>query len=170
MLTLDPALLASPALTPSPMSHLLLLTSALPFPLQWGLKQWGLEQIRRDGLQHLRMEPPTRREETLTADVGATVVDAPTKCPVKKARQYVDRLDKTLTLMQDVERANAANPFLQGNFAPIEKEQPPTPIQVVEGAIPSDFPAGCYLRIGPNPVHGPRELDKRVHCGLMATG
>ena len=117
------------------------------------------------------MEPPpssgdaklTTARRFVADQHRASDADAPPKCPVKKARQYVDRLDKALTLLQDVERANADNPFLQGNFAPVESEQPPTSIEVVEGAIPADFPAGCYLRIGPNPMHGPRELDKRVH-------
>ena len=29
---------------------------------------------------------------------------------------------------------------------------PPTPLELVEGALPPDMPAGCFMRNGPNPV------------------
>lgn len=39
---------------------------------------------------------------------------------------------------------------------------PPTPLELVEGALPPDMPAGCFMRNGPNPVPD-NGYDKRMH-------
>ena len=42
-----------------------------------------------------------------------------------------------------------SNPFLQGVFAPVQRELDDTPLRLVAGAIPDDL-VGTYLRNGPN--------------------
>ncbi|EFJ07263.1 hypothetical protein SELMODRAFT_132803, partial [Selaginella moellendorffii] len=37
------------------------------------------------------------------------------------------------------------------NFSPVEEVGSWTPVQVIDGEIPQDFPAGTYIRNGPNP-------------------
>lgn len=51
----------------------------------------------------------------------------------------------------------ARNPFLKGNFSPVDREEQ-LPITQVIGEIPKDL-AGSFLRIGPNPVYVP-DIDK----------
>src|SRR5262245_30705962 len=41
------------------------------------------------------------------------------------------------------------NPFLNGIFAPVQRELDGAPLRVVAGALPDDL-AGTYLRNGPN--------------------
>lgn len=55
VLSVDTALLAHAAQSATPLSHILMLTSALPFPLHWGLKR-----LHTEGLP-FRMQPPPRR-------------------------------------------------------------------------------------------------------------
>mmetsp|Transcript_48216 Transcript_48216/g.151435 ORF Transcript_48216/g.151435 Transcript_48216/m.151435 type:complete len:622 (-) Transcript_48216:317-2182(-) len=43
------------------------------------------------------------------------------------------------------------NPFLDGPFAPVAEEVTAESLQVLEGAVPPDFPDGLYVRNGPNP-------------------
>mmetsp|Transcript_80862 Transcript_80862/g.187747 ORF Transcript_80862/g.187747 Transcript_80862/m.187747 type:complete len:610 (+) Transcript_80862:63-1892(+) len=43
------------------------------------------------------------------------------------------------------------NPILEGNYAPVHKEISASNLEVVEGALPEDFPDGVYVRNGPNP-------------------
>lgn len=47
------------------------------------------------------------------------------------------------------------NSFLRGNFGPVATEHTAMPLEVLEGAIPPDFPHGTYVRNGPNPYHEP---------------
>jgi len=44
-----------------------------------------------------------------------------------------------------------AHPFLQGNFAPVEKENDLTPC-LIEGKIPECLTGGQYIRNGGNPI------------------
>lgn len=44
-----------------------------------------------------------------------------------------------------------SNPYLTGNYAPVEREQTLTDLEVT-GAIP-EFLDGRYLRNGPNPIN-----------------
>lgn len=43
------------------------------------------------------------------------------------------------------------NIHFQGNYAPVDEIGDRVPVEVIEGAIPADFPAGVYIRNGPNP-------------------
>lgn len=43
------------------------------------------------------------------------------------------------------------NPYLKGNFAPLEEETTAFDLPVVQGTVPQEL-AGRYLRIGPNPI------------------
>ncbi|XP_024520615.1 carotenoid 9,10(9',10')-cleavage dioxygenase isoform X2 [Selaginella moellendorffii] len=43
------------------------------------------------------------------------------------------------------------NIYYQENFSPVEEVGSWTPVQVIDGEIPQDFPAGTYIRNGPNP-------------------
>jgi carotenoid cleavage dioxygenase len=43
------------------------------------------------------------------------------------------------------------NPFVDGRFAPVRTEVTELSLEVIEGAIPLDFPDGLYVRNGPNP-------------------
>ena len=48
----------------------------------------------------------------------------------------------------------AANPYLEGNFAPVQQEVTATELPVT-GELPESL-CGRYLRNGPNPVVGAR--------------
>ncbi|GAQ81511.1 hypothetical protein KFL_000820180 [Klebsormidium nitens] len=50
------------------------------------------------------------------------------------------------------------NPILEGNFAPVNEIGKRARVDVIEGAIPADFPAGAYVRVGPNPYFPQRTL------------
>jgi len=50
-------------------------------------------------------------------------------------------------------RESEVNPFLQGNFSPIQSEDDVESLQVI-GEIPRDL-AGTYFRNGPNPAFEP---------------
>jgi len=43
----------------------------------------------------------------------------------------------------------SSNPFLNGIFAPVQRELNETPVTVIAGAVPDDL-AGTCLRNGPN--------------------
>ena len=64
---------------------------------------------------------------------------------------------------------NGPNPYLSGNYAPVDRECAPTHVRVISGEIPGDLPAGVFLRNGPNPKRMPRGLyhwfdgDGRLH-------
>ncbi|KAI4275320.1 MAG: hypothetical protein LQ337_003304 [Flavoplaca oasis] len=53
------------------------------------------------------------------------------------------------------------NPWLSGNFAPIEHELPLTPCSYT-GAIPDEFAGGEYIRNGGNPVSN-QDLNRDAH-------
>jgi 8'-apo-carotenoid 13,14-cleaving dioxygenase len=52
----------------------------------------------------------------------------------------------------------AQNPFLQGPFAPVDKESTSTTLKVT-GQLPTDL-NGLYVRIGPNPLKAPTNPKK----------
>ncbi|GAQ83160.1 hypothetical protein KFL_001380020 [Klebsormidium nitens] len=45
---------------------------------------------------------------------------------------------------------------LRGNFAPVPELEGRMPVRVLEGAVPSGFPDGVYVRNGPNPQFMPK--------------
>jgi len=51
------------------------------------------------------------------------------------------------------------NLFLDGNFAPVSAEVTAEKLQVIEGAIPADFPDGMFVRNGPNPRFRPDTME-----------
>ncbi len=68
------------------------------------------------------------------------------------------------------------NPFLNGIFAPIQRELDETPLQVIAGAVPDDL-AGTYFRNGPNarftPIGSytyPLDGDGMVHAIRFGEG
>ena len=58
-----------------------------------------------------------------------------------------------------------ANPYLTGNFAPVEDEVTATDLRV-SGEIPREL-NGRFLRIGPNPADNP---DPDTHHWFLGTG
>ncbi|EOD22935.1 hypothetical protein EMIHUDRAFT_195386 [Emiliania huxleyi CCMP1516] len=157
VLSVDTALLAHAAQSATPLSHILMLTSALPFPLHWGLKR-----LHTEGLPFRMQPPPRSRIARIIGDETAAAPAEPTQCPVKKIAKQLDTLDRQLAQLQDAEAFNAENPYLNGLFAPVDSTMPPTPLELVEGALPPDMPAGCFMRNGPNPVPD-NGYDKRMH-------
>ena len=133
----------------TPESHMLFLTSALAAPMNWALNNKVVAELPPQP----RLRGPTKSDRRATAT-------EPLKCPVKKAMRYMDMLDDALTTLQDTNTAE--NPFLQGNFAPVAHETPPTRMELAEGAVPADLPAGVFLRNGPNPVPN-HAAAKRLH-------
>jgi len=51
----------------------------------------------------------------------------------------------------DLVRDEFKPPALRGNWSPVREESAGLPTEVVAGAIPDDFPAGHFVRNGPNP-------------------
>ena len=72
-------------------------------------------------------------------------------------------LDKCVENMhkRDHPGKDGRNPWLSGNFAPIEKELPFTPCSYT-GTIPEEFAGGQYIRNGGNPVSN-RDLSRDAH-------
>lgn len=61
------------------------------------------------------------------------------------------------------ERPVEGDDFLETNYAPVpELGLPYGPLQCIQGAIPADFPAGTYIRNGPNPFFHPVERVTRM--------
>ncbi|MCO5565213.1 hypothetical protein L7F22_018886 [Adiantum nelumboides] len=54
-------------------------------------------------------------------------------------------------LFKDSEEVNIS---YEGDFGPVNEIGSRVPVEVIEGAIPSDFPTGIYIRNGPNPQFG----------------
>jgi len=54
------------------------------------------------------------------------------------------------TVLNYLHNDNSQNPFLLGNFSPIEVESLFEDLQEIEGKVPKDV-NGVYLRNGPNP-------------------
>mmetsp|Transcript_24970 Transcript_24970/g.34723 ORF Transcript_24970/g.34723 Transcript_24970/m.34723 type:complete len:582 (-) Transcript_24970:337-2082(-) len=73
----------------------------------------------------------------------------------------VNAFDAFLDRMQGAKEYNAANQFLNGNFAPVSDEVSQLPVEVISGKIPKGL-SGTFIRIGPNPIaeHG---FSKRYH-------
>lgn len=67
-------------------------------------------------------------------------------------------------LEQVLSRASATveNSMLRGNFGPVSRELSADRLDVLEGAIPADFPHGTYVRNGPNPYFEPVCRDEPV--------
>ena len=59
----------------------------------------------------------------------------------------------------------SGNPYLAGNFAPVEDELSATDLEV-RGEIPQEL-SGRLLRIGPNPIDSP---DPATHHWFLGTG
>ncbi|KAI5074323.1 hypothetical protein GOP47_0010284 [Adiantum capillus-veneris] len=55
------------------------------------------------------------------------------------------------TLFKDSKEVNIA---FEGNFGPVDEIGSRVPLEVIDGAIPFDFPTGVYIRNGPNPQFG----------------
>ena len=60
--------------------------------------------------------------------------------------------------------AAAANPYLEGDFAPVQEERTETDLKI-EGRLP-EFLDGRYLRIGPNPI----SADPASYHWFLGTG
>ena len=85
--------------------------------------------------------------------------------------QLLSDHDKLLTVLYFADSINSwfsdsttynlkENPYLAGNFAPVDKENVDVATEIIEGQIPKDF-SGLFLRIGPN--HIPGHYSRKYH-------
>jgi len=68
------------------------------------------------------------------------------------------------------------NPFLKGNFAPVDHEHSYEMIDIIAGEVPKDI-NGVYLRNGPNPKFFPKnnrhhafDGDSMIHAIRLKQG
>ena len=65
---------------------------------------------------------------------------------------------------QSLENLMSSNPYLEGNFAPVEDELTAFDLEVT-GELPREL-NGRFLRIGPNPI----EADPKMHHWFLGSG
>ncbi|KAG9133837.1 hypothetical protein Leryth_026776 [Lithospermum erythrorhizon] len=82
-------------------------------------------------------------------DDGVIPVD-----PRPKRNAFSPMIDMFTEVANLLYGQRGAQVYLQGNFAPVREETPPTEIQVVEGELPSCI-KGMMIRNGPNPQFEP---------------
>jgi carotenoid cleavage dioxygenase len=85
--------------------------------------------------------------EEIDEDIADTV-------KVPAAPKYKPSKPALLRFLQTVDSwtgQKLPNPFVDGRFAPVRTEVTELSLEVIEGAIPLDFPDGLYVRNGPNP-------------------
>ncbi|CAE8633525.1 unnamed protein product, partial [Polarella glacialis] len=101
-----------------------------------------------------------------TATTATTTITTITSTLTSAATTSITTLTSAVPFLLRVVRAferlagrELKNSFLDGNFAPVSAEVTAEKLQVIEGAIPADFPDGMFVRNGPNPRFRPDTME-----------